>query len=76
MCVCVVNHSHLPYGWFGFSGGSLVKNLPASVGDVGLFPESGRAPREGMETHSSILAWEIPGTEEPGGLQYMELQRV
>ena len=29
-----------------------------------------------MATHSSIRAWEIPGTEEPGGLQSMELQRV
>ena len=31
---------------------------------------------EDMATHSSILAWEIPRTEEPGGLQSMELQRV
>ena len=31
---------------------------------------------EGMATHSSILAWRIPWTEEPGGLQSMELQRV
>ena len=30
---------------------------------------------EGMETHSSILAWRIPWTEEPGGLQSMGLQR-
>jgi len=29
-----------------------------------------------MTTHSSILIWEIPWTEEPGGLQSMELQRV
>ena len=29
-----------------------------------------------MATHSSILAWEFPETEEPGGLQSMELQRV
>ena len=29
-----------------------------------------------MATHSSILAWEVPWTEEPGGLQSMELQRV
>ena len=29
-----------------------------------------------MATHSSILAWKIPQTEEPGGLQYMGLQRV
>ena len=31
---------------------------------------------EEMATHSSILAWEIPGTEEPGGLQFMESQRA
>jgi len=31
---------------------------------------------EGMATHSSILAWEIPWTQEPGGLQSMGLQRV
>ena len=29
-----------------------------------------------MATHSSILAWETPWTEEPGGLQFMGLQRV
>ena len=31
---------------------------------------------EGMATHSNILAWEIPWTEEPGGLQSMGSQRV
>ena len=31
---------------------------------------------EGMATHSSILAWRIPWTEEPGGLRFTELQRV
>ena len=31
---------------------------------------------EGIATHSSILAWRIPWTGEPGGLEYMELQRV
>ena len=31
---------------------------------------------KGMTTHSSILAWRIPRTEDPGGLQSMELQRV
>ena len=31
---------------------------------------------EGMVTHSSILAWEIPWTEDPGGLQFMGSQRV
>ena len=45
------------------------KNPPASAGDVDSL-------EEGIVTHSSILAWEIPWTEEPGGLQSMELQRV
>ena len=31
---------------------------------------------EGMTTHSSILAWRIPWTEEPGGLWFMESQRA
>ena len=31
---------------------------------------------KGMATHSSILAWKIPWTEEPGGLQFMVSQRV
>ena len=31
---------------------------------------------EGMATHSSILVWRVPGTEEPGGLQFMGSQRV
>ena len=37
---------------------------------------SGKSPGEGNATHSSILAWETSWTEEPGGLQSMELQRV
>ena len=44
--------------------------------DTGLIPGSGRSLEEGMATHSSILAWRIPWTEEPGGLQSMGLQRV
>ena len=42
-------------GLRGFQGGSMVKNPPASVGDVGLIPGSGRSPGEGMATHCSIL---------------------
>ena len=34
------------------------------------------ALEKGMTTHSSILAWRIPGKEEPGGLQSMGSQRV
>ena len=52
----------------------MVKNPPASAEDSGLIPGLGRSPKEGRTTHSSILAWEIPWTEEPGGLWSMGLQ--
>ena len=55
----------------------VVKNLPASAGntrDMGLIPGSGRSPGGGNGTHSSILAWKIPWTEDPDGLQTMWLQ--
>ena len=45
------------------------------TGDVSLIPGSGRSPGEGNGNYSSILAWEIPWTEEPGGLQSMRLQK-
>ena len=51
----------------GFRG-SVVKNLPANAGDMDLIPESGRPLEKEMATHSSILAWRIPWTEEPGRL--------
>ena len=54
----------------GFSSGSAVKNPPAMEETPVASPGGGRV------THSSILAWRIPGTEEPGGLQSMELQRA
>ena len=54
----------------------MVKNLPAvwetwvqSLGWEDLL-------EKGMATHSNILAWRIPRTEEPGGLQSMGLQRI
>ena len=50
--------------------------MPAKAGDVGSVPVLGGSPREGNRTHSSILAWEIPWTEEPGGLEFMKTQRV
>ena len=52
----------------------VVKNLPASAGDTGLIPGSEDPLEKEMATHSSVLAWETPGTEEPGGLQFMGLQ--
>ena len=54
----------------------MVKNLPANGGEKGSIPWLGRSTGEGMATHSSISAWNIPWTEEPGGLQSMGSQRV
>ena len=57
----------------------MVKNPPANAGDagdMGLIPRSGDLLEKEMATHSSILAWRIPSTEEPGRLQSMGLQRV
>ena len=44
--------------------------------DGSLIPGSGRSLEEGMATHSDILAWRIPWTEDIGRLQSMGLQRV
>ena len=59
----------------GFPGGSAVKNPPAmqemqvqSLGQEDLLGKE-------MAAQSNILAWEIPWTEQPGGLQYMRLQK-
>ena len=57
----------------------VLRNLPANAGDVrdrGLIPRLGRSLEEGTATYSSILAWSIPWTEKPGGLQSTGLQRV
>ena len=54
----------------------MVKNLPA-IRETWVQSQDQEDPLEkGMATHSSILAWKIPWTEEPGGLQSMRLQRV
>ena len=54
----------------------MVKNPPA-IQETWVQSLCGEDPlEEGMATHSSILAWRTPWTEEPGGLQSMELQRV
>ena len=53
--------------------------LPANardIRDLGSISESGDPLEEAMATHSSILAWRIPWTEEPGRLQSIGLQRV
>ena len=53
----------------------MVKNLPANAGDTGSIPGREDPLKKEMATHSSILAWEIPWTEEPGGLQSMGSQK-
>ena len=67
--------------FFFFLIGKVVLGLPwwlsskestcdaGATGDAGSIPGSGRSREEGMATHSSVLAWEIPWTDEPGGGQ-------
>ena len=63
----------------GFPSGSAVVNPLANaedMGDSGSILGQEDPLEEGMASHSSILAWRIPWTEEPGGLKPMWLQRV
>ena len=57
----------------------VVKNPPAYAGDLraaGSIPGPGDPLEKGMASHSSLLAWRIPWTEEPDGLQSLGSQRV
>ena len=58
----------------------VVKNPPANAGDImrcEFDPLVGKIPLEKeMVTHSSTLTWEIPWTEEPGGIESMGSRRV
>ena len=57
----------------------MVKNLPTNAGDIrdtGQMLGQNDNMEEGMATHTSVLAWRIPWTEEPGGIQSMGSQRV
>ena len=57
----------------------VVENTPPNAGDIrdmASVPGSGRPLEKGMANHSSILAWRIPWTEEPGRLQSTGSQRV
>ena len=70
---------HYVYTLMGFLGGAVVKNSPASAGDardLGSIPGSGRSPGGGNGNPLQYLDWEIPRTEEPGGLQSMGSQKV
>ena len=54
----------------------MVKNLPADAGDTGSISGQEDPLEEDTATHSRILAWRIPWTEEPGGLQSMGLKEA
>ena len=60
----------------GLPGGSVVKNPFANAGDAGSILGLGRSPGKGNGNPLQYLAWRIPWTEEPGGLQSMELYKV
>ena len=60
----------------GFPGGSEVKASARDAKDLGLIPGSGAPLEKGMATHSSILAWRIPWTEQPGRLQSMGSEKA
>ena len=59
----------------GFPGSSVVKNLPAMQETQVQWGQEDPLEKE-MATHSSMLAWRVPGAEEPGGLQSKGPQRV
>ena len=62
--------------WAGLPSGSVVKNQPAKQ-ETQVRSLGWEDPlEEEMATNSSILAWEIPWTEEPGGLQFVGSRRV
>ena len=60
----------------GFSGASVVKDLPVDTGDRGSVPGSGRSPGEGNDHLLQYSCLEIPWREEPGWLQSMDSQRA
>ena len=62
--------------FLGFPAGSDGKESACNAGDLGSILESGRSPGEGNDNPLSILAWRIPRTEDPYGLQSMRSQSV
>ena len=58
---------------FVFLGGAVDKDFPANAGNAKVTGWEDLLEKE-MATHSCILAWKIPWTEKPGGLQSIELQ--
>ena len=73
--IIIIYLAVLDFSW-GFPGGSGGKESACSAGDRGLISASGRSLEQGMAIHSSVLAWRIPWTEEPGSLLSVGSQRV
>ena len=75
MCVyvCVDTHTYIHYD---FPDGSVVKNWPVMQETWVWSPCQEDSLEKVIDTHSGILAWEIPWAEEPGRLQSTRLQRV
>ena len=73
VCVCVYTRNGM-----GFPGGSVGKeSAMQETQEIPVWLLDWEDPlEEGMATHSSVLAWRIPWTEEPGGLQSIGLQRA
>ena len=63
-----MSNKHVPASCWGFPGSSVVKNPPAKQETRGQSPGQEDPLEKKIATYSSILAWEIPGTEEPGRL--------
>ena len=66
---------HYLSGHWASQGAQMVKNLPA-MWETRIQPLGWEYPMTEMATHSSVVAWRIPGTAEPGGLPSMGLHRV
>ena len=78
MCVYIILYRSYIFIWAS-QVALVVKNPHANAGDIrdtGSILGWEDPLKEGMATHSSILAWGVPWTEEPGGLQSIGLQRV
>ena len=60
----------------GFPGGAEVRASACNAGDLGSIPGCEDPLEKEMANHSSILAWRLPWTEGPGGLQSTGSQRV
>ena len=75
-CVIASESEDLVFRGQGFPGSSDGKVSAYNAGDLGSIPGREDPLEKEMAIHSSIHAWKIPWTEEPGGLQSMGSQRV